>query len=96
MAVTFQRPAHATLVCNIRAALQEQRIRGYQFADAVGVDKSLVSRWLSQSILIGIDHLDRISAALGVDVPTLFEEPKRTAAQKVRKKKQPLRRVGLT
>lgn len=71
--------AQDILVANIVARLVELGLDDQEFARAVGVDKTIVSKWLRKKppAPIRIKYFDKIAAALAMQVWQLFEDPKR-------------------
>lgn len=59
----------------IRAALARRRMSGRQLANTLGVSQTWMSSRLSGSTPIDLNDLERISAAMGIEVADLLPRP---------------------
>jgi transcriptional regulator with XRE-family HTH domain len=63
------------VAANVRRLLAERGITGSEFARQVGVEPSVMSRWLNCKVTPLVQNIEKMAAILGVPVESLTQNP---------------------
>lgn len=83
----FWPPKMATaLTAKIKAAFERSGLTQRDLANAVGVDESTVSLWLSGERTPRVKNLERLARAMGLEASELWNGPEATPATEIQAK----------
>jgi transcriptional regulator with XRE-family HTH domain len=69
------------IAANVRPLIAKRGWSEREFADKVGVERTVLSRWLNARSAPSLANVDKMADALGVSVETLTKDPEAVAVE---------------